>query len=224
MSETSPGNIPAGYLSNEQTCRLLNVAGNTLRAWAEQGKINFLRSGGKGTHRRYDVREFVLRNGSGVISPDQTSTPVRKTICYARVSTRTQTDDLQRQVEFMREKYPTYEFITDIGSGLNYKRKGLKAILECASKGQLQELVVAHEDRLCRFGFELLELVFQLTSNAKIVVLEQTNCSPQEELVKDLLNITTVFAARINGKRKYKKSSKQGTGPALIEIKDISDS
>jgi predicted site-specific integrase-resolvase len=124
----------------------------------------------------------------------------------------------------MRERYPTYEFISDIGSGLNYKRKGLKTILEYSSRGELQEIVVAHKDRLCRFGFELLQLVFQLASNAKIVVLEQINSSPEEELVKDLLNITSMFTARIDERRKCKKESEQGGSSEIVEIKDISDS
>jgi predicted site-specific integrase-resolvase len=84
--------------------------------------------------------------------------------------------------------------------------------------------MVAYKDRLCRFGFELLQLVFQLTSNAKIVVLEQINSSPEQELVKDLFNITSAFASRINGRRKYKKKAEQGGSSKIIEIKDISDS
>ena len=225
MSEISPGNIPSGYLSSEQTCHLLGISGNTLREWASRDRIKFWRSGGKGTHRRYDVREFILRNSPGPNESMQESTKPRKSICYARVSTRSQKDDLQRQIEFMRERYPTHEFISDVGSGINYKRKGLRTILEYASKGELQELVVAHKDRLCRFGFDLLEHIIQLTSRAKIVVLEQVNSSPEQELVQDLLNITCVFAARINGKRKYKKeqSAQQGKGKEILEIKDISE-
>jgi excisionase family DNA binding protein len=93
MSEISPGSIPEGYLSNEQTCRLLHISANTFRTWASEGRIKFWRSGGK---RRYNVREFVFRNSTEPIESNKPVTPTRKTICYARVSTRSQKDDLQR--------------------------------------------------------------------------------------------------------------------------------
>jgi predicted site-specific integrase-resolvase len=97
------------------------------------------------------------------------------------------------------------EIITDIGSGLNFKRKGLKTILERAIAGDIKELVVAHKDRLCRFGFELLEFIISKYSNGTIMVLDDKTSSTETEFANDILQILTVFSARLNGRRKYKK-------------------
>ncbi|RKZ61746.1 MAG: IS607 family transposase [Candidatus Parabeggiatoa sp. nov. 2] len=114
------------------------------------------------------------------------------TICYCRVSSPKQRDDLARQVEFMRARYPEAEIVKNIVRYLNYKRKGLKSLLGRAMRGDKLEVVVAHKDRLARFGFELIEWVIQQNAG-KIVVLKQTNLSPEQELTNDLLSILHVF-------------------------------
>jgi len=106
----------------------------------------------------------------------------------------------------MLQQYPEAEIVKDIGSGLNYKRKGLKSILELAMRGEQPQVVVAHKDRLARhgrFGFELIEWIIQ-QSGGWIVVLKQTNFSPKPELTNDLLNILQVFSCRIHGLRNYR--------------------
>ena len=120
--------VPTGYLSSEQARRILGVRDTTLRAWAESGTIPFIRNGEKGSHRYYNVREYLKNKGSDTIK-EEIKTSERRKICYCRVSTRNQKDDLERQVLFLKEKYPDYEIIKDIGSGINFKRKGLKTIL-----------------------------------------------------------------------------------------------
>ena len=82
---------------------------------------------------------------------------IKKNICYCRVSTRNQKDDLERQLKYMKEKYPTYEIMTDIGSGLNMNRRKLREIIKLAINGDINELVIAHRDRLARFGYDLIE-------------------------------------------------------------------
>jgi predicted site-specific integrase-resolvase len=130
------------------------------------------------------------------------------------VSTRNQKDDLQRQVEYVGSLYPEgTEIITDIGSGLNFKREGLKTILERAIAGDIKELVVAHKDRLCRFGFELLEFIISKYSNGTIMVLDDKTSSTETEFANDILQILTVFSARLNGRRKYKKKRKHRRNP-----------
>ena len=125
------------------------------------------------------------------------------TICYCRVSSYKQKDDLDRQIKFMQAKYPNAEIVKDIGSGLNYKRKGLKSILGRAMRGDKLEIVVTHKDRLARFGFELIEWIIQ-QSGGKVMVLKQTNLSPKQELTNDLLSILHAFSCRIHGLRNYK--------------------
>ncbi|MCP4115886.1 MAG: IS607 family transposase, partial [Desulfobacteraceae bacterium] len=143
-------------------------------------------------------------------------------ICYCRVSSYKQKDDLNRQVDLMREKYPDAKVIKDIGSGLNFKRKGLKAILEQAIKGDSVNLYIAHKDRLCRFGFDLIEWILK-RNNGKIVVLNEIDLSPEQELTQDLLSILHVFSCRMHGLRSYRKQiskafSNKGTEENLQKL------
>ncbi|NCV80035.1 MAG: IS607 family transposase [Actinobacteria bacterium] len=115
--------------------------------------------------------------------------------------------------------------IKDIGSGLNFKRKGFQTILDTAIKGNLGEIVVTHKDRLCRFGFELLEAVISKCSNGTIVVLDQRETSPQEELINDLLSIITVFSSRLYGLRSHTiKKQIQDTIKEKCQSQDIKGS
>jgi len=108
----------------------------------------------------------------------------------------------------MQSKYPKAEIIKDIVRSLNYKRKGLKSLLGRAMRGDKLEIVVAHKDRLVRFGFELIEWIIQ-QSGGQIVVLKQTHLSPEQELTNDLLNILHVFSCRMHGLRNYKNQVRQ---------------
>ena len=128
----------------------------------------------------------------------------KRKIAYCRVSSKKQEDDLERQKDFFRTKYPDYELVTDIGSGINWKRKGLKTILESAMQGNLSELMVAHRDRLCRFGFELVEWILE-RNNVKLSVLDrEDHKSPDHDLTDDILSIIHIYSCRQMGKRRYK--------------------
>ena len=105
----------------------------------------------------------------------------------------------------MKIKYPNYIIIKDIGSGLNYNRNGLLEIIDKAIKGEINELVIAHKDRLTRFGFELIENIIKKYSNGKIVIVnKQNNETPTEELTKNIIAIMNIYVAKVNGLRKYK--------------------
>ena len=117
----------------------------------------------------------------------------------------------------MRAKYPEAEIVKDIVRSINYKRKGLKAILGRAMRGNKLEVVVAHKDRLARFGFELIEWVIQ-QSAGKIVVLKQTTLSPEQELTNDLLSILHVFSCRMHGLRNYKNQVRQALSEPKTEF------
>ncbi|WP_197711077.1 IS607 family transposase [Chromatium okenii] len=146
--------------------------------------------------RRYDVDAYLRIQ------------PQRVVISYCRVSSFKQRDDLDRQVQFIRNQYPQAEIIKDIGSGLNFKRKGLKAILERAMRGDCIQLVVAHRDRLARFGCELIQQVIE-HNGGELVILDQSSYSSEHELTNDLLNILHVFSRRIPGLENYKKQVNQ---------------
>jgi len=126
----------------------------------------------------------------------------KKGVIYARVSSSHQKEagDLQRQVEDLQESYPEHNVIKDIGSGLNFKRPGLQALLEQVYSGTVSEVVVRHKDRLCQYGLEILEFIFK-KAGTKLVVLSNEQETSTKELADDLLAITTVFVARHNGQR-----------------------
>lgn len=110
----------------------------------------------------------------------------------------------------MENKYPTFEIISDIGSGLNFKRKGLIKIIDMAINGEIEVVVITYKDRLARFGYELIERIINNYSDGTIKVEnskeEQT---PTEEISKDIISIMNVYVAKINGLRKYKTKLKK---------------
>lgn len=186
------------FVSIREAQRIMGFSQSTLRKMADEGLIHVIKT--PGGHRKFDVSSYTCKQLE--CKEDKVS------ICYARVSSKGQRDDLQRQILYLKERFPNHQIIKDIGSGLNFKRKGLRQILDLAHKGEIKELVVAHKDRLCRFGFELIEYILSTYSNAPILVLNNVSLSPEQELSKDILQILTVFGARVNGLRKYKHTIK----------------
>ena len=130
----------------------------------------------------------------------------KEKICYCRVSSQKQKEDLDRQINLMKYLYPSHRIISDIGSGLNFKRKGLVEIINLGIKNELEELVIAYKDRLVRFGYELIEYILKNHSNANIKILNKSEeKTPTEELTEDILAIMNVYVAKVNGLRKYEK-------------------
>ena len=126
------------------------------------------------------------------------------TIGYCRVSTRQQKDDLDTQVtnvkSYMLSKGYQFDVITDIGSGINYSKKGLLRLLELINNREIERVVVLYKDRLIRFGFELIEYLCQLNS-VELIVIDHSEKSKEEELTEDLIQVITVFANRLYGSR-----------------------
>lgn len=128
-------------------------------------------------------------------------------ILYARVSTRNQKDDLERQVENLKQyaitKGYSFEVITDIGSGINYNKQGLKELIQKINNKEISKIVILYKDRLIRFGFELIEYLCEL-NNIEIEIIDNTSISKEEELTNDLIQIITVFANVMYGSRSKK--------------------
>jgi putative resolvase len=184
----------AKYVPLRVAVERLGMHPNTLRRYAEGGKIDYIKN--EAGQRLFDVDGYIGKAGTAII------------ICYARVSSRHQSNDLPRQRDQLLSSYPGAEVVTDIGSGLNFKRKGLLTILERLMQGDKLTLVVAHKDRLARFGFDLIKWMVE-RNGGTVVVLNAIEHSPQQELVSDLLAIITVFGARVNGLRRYGKEIKE---------------
>ncbi|MGB3204155.1 MAG: IS607 family transposase [Crinalium sp.] len=182
------------YIPLRKAVEFLGLHQHTLRKYADEGKIKSIKN--EAGQRLYDVESY--QRGA-------TRTAV---ICYCRVSSAKQRDDLNRQVEFMRSQYPDAEIVKDIGSGLNFKRKGLQALLVRLMRGDKLTIIVACPCRLCRFGFELFEFMAQ-QNGGEVVVLDKSVHCPQTELTADLLSILHVFSCRMHGLRSYSKKIKE---------------
>ncbi|NEO19199.1 MULTISPECIES: IS607 family transposase [unclassified Moorena] len=177
---------------------LTGLSRNTLRKYADNGTIKCERT--PSGYRLFDTESLLS------LGKRESRQPA--TICYCRVSSSKQKDDLVRQVAYLHSLFPEAEIIKDIGSGLNYKRKGLRAILERIVRGDQLTIVVACRDRLTRFGFEIIEYLVGL-NGGKILVLDNPESCPESELTADLLSIIHVFSCRVHGLRKYGKKIKE---------------
>jgi predicted site-specific integrase-resolvase len=136
-------------------------------------------------------------------------------ILYARVSTRTQKEDLQSQIDYLGQNYPNCRCINDIGSGMNFKRKKFLELMEKVSKGEVKTIVIAHKDRLCRFGFDFIEWFCNL-HNCTIVVLNNTYKTPHQELMDDFMSIMHCFSSKLYFLRKYEKELRSETEKAEL--------
>ncbi len=181
---------------------ILGVSANTLRRWDDLGSIKTVR--GPGKQRLYHLAS-VLGKPSGPST--------KQGVVYVRVSSPKQRDDLERQKAHMAAQFPGYTIISDVGSGLNFKRPGLLKLLGRAERGDVGQVVVASRDRLCRFAFELLEWLLRKWS-VELVVLDSKESSPEDELSDDLMSIVQVFCCRKNGRRRYAPPVRDQKGEA----------
>lgn len=189
------------FLAPREVMRILHIHKDTLFKWTHQGKIPSIKTASG--QNRYP-KSAVLT----LASPEVKETIPKLNFCYARVSSRGQKDDLQRQVELLSSQFPHHTLITDIGSGINFKRKGFQTLLDNTLKGNIGEIVITHKDRLCRFGFDLFESILSKCSHGKILVLHRRDTSPTEELTNDLITIITVFTSRLYGFRSHQVKKK----------------
>ncbi|MBW4584245.1 MAG: IS607 family transposase [Aetokthonos hydrillicola CCALA 1050] len=183
------------YIPLRKAVEFLGLHPNTLRKYADEGKIKSIKNAAG--QRLYDVESYTRGDSARVT-----------TICYCRVSSSKQRDDLDRQVAYMQSLYPQAEIIRDIGSGINFKRKGLQSLLDKLMRGDKFTLIVACRDRLALFGFELIQYLVE-QNGGQIVVLDKTVYCPESELTQDLLSILHVFSCRMHGLRKYSKKIKE---------------
>ena len=200
-------------VSIREAAAFLGVAAQTLRRWEREGKLmpDERTPGGR---RRYNLAR---------LRPEQSHVPdtARRTAAYARVSSHDQKDDLERQKQVLelycaRQGW-TFEIIADLGSGMNYHKKGLKRLLDAILGGQIERLVITHKDRLLRFGAELVFAICE-AKNVEVVILNQgEDTSFEEDLAKDVLEIITVFSARLYGSRSPKNQKLLAGVQAAVE-------
>jgi predicted site-specific integrase-resolvase len=187
------------FIKRKEALGILGICYKTLYKLAENKEIDTIKIG---NNMLYNVNKYL--RDRNVLNKE------RIKICYCRVSSNKQREDLERQVKYMKDKFPTHEIIKDIGSGLNYNRKGLQEIMEKAIKGEIEEVIIAYKDRLTRFGYEMIEWLIKKYSNGKIVIInKEEEETPIEELTKDVVSIMNVYVAKVNGLRKYKTHLKE---------------
>ena len=185
------------YKTPRETSEILGISIDRLRRLAENGTISTIRT--PGGQRRYDVQGYL---------DAQTGTDIT-TVGYCRVSGKGQSDALASQVAYLQKHYPEAEIIRDFGSGINFKRKGLRTVLERLLRGDKLRLVVAHRDRLARFGGEVIQFLVEQNGGEVVVLDETVYGSPQEELTADLLAILHVFSRRMPGLQRYRDQIKE---------------
>jgi putative resolvase len=185
--------------------KLIGRTTNTLQKWDREGKLKAHRS--PTTNRRYYTHDQYLAY-RGLVAKD-----VGLTLVYTRVSGVAQKPDLAHQIKALevycqQHALQVDEWLSDISSGLNYKRKQFNRLMELIELGQVRRLIIAHRDRLVRFGYEYFA-AFCERHHTEIVVIDGETLSPEQELVRDLLAIVTVFSARLPGLRSYRKVLKE---------------
>lgn len=178
----------------------IGVSEQTLRNWDNTGKLIAKRT--KGNHRFYTEDDY--KDYMGISSKNQ-----KKSYIYARVSTRNQKDDLENQIEFIKQYTNSKGIIvddclTDIGSGMNYKRKKWNELLNMVMQDKVDNIYVSYKDRFVRFGFEWFEQLCK-KHQTNLIVVNNEKTSPEQEVVDDLIAIIHVFSCRVYGLRKYKK-------------------
>ena len=188
-------------LSIGKFAKSLGVSIQTLRNWDKEGKLKptYVTENG---YRYYS--EDLLNKFRNIKNVNKIK---KKNILYARVSTKNQKDDLNRQIDNLKQyaysKGYSFEIITDIGSGINYKKEGLLKMINLVECGEVDRIIVLYKDRLIRFGYDLIEYICKL-NDTKIEIVDNSTISKEQELTEDLIQIITVFANRLYGAKSKK--------------------
>lgn len=196
------------FYSIGQFSKLIGKTNQTLRNWDKDGilKPHHVSESGYRYYSQEQLNHFL-----GLKQEVQLN---KKTIGYCRVSSHKQKDDLERQIDnvktYMYAKGYSFEIISDIGSGVNYNKKGLNQLVDMVTNSEVDKIVVLYKDRLIRFGFELIENICNKYGTT-IEIIDNTEKTEEQELVEDMIQIVTVFSARLQGKRanKAKKMIKE---------------
>ena len=198
-----------------EAAKYLGISTQTLRRWERTGKISkvFRTTGGQ---RRYDLTKLCPQKFRVEAAGD-------KTLAYARVSSSDQKTDLERQ-EKMLELYCaahgwSFELVSDLGSGMNYQKRGLKKLIRAILEQGISRLVLTHKDRLLRFGAELIFSICEMKCIEIVIINQGSEASFEEELAQDVLEIITVFSARLYGSRSRKNKKLMDNLKEAIEQK-----
>jgi len=182
------------FITRKEVLKVLGIHYHTLYSLAKKEEIETIKIGSR---TLYNLDKYLKMKGAQ---------PEKINICYCRVSSSKQKEDLTRQINEMKLSHPNNIIISDIGSSLNFERKGLTHLIDLIVAGKVNELVIAYKDRLARIGYELIEYLLVKYSNGKIIILNGSEeATPEEEMTGDIITIMNVYVAKVNGLRRYKK-------------------
>jgi len=197
------------YISVQSASLLTGLDKQTIRKFFDTEKISGYKT--PSGQRKID-RSSIQKMCHSSNDDENIKIVKRENFLYTRVSTKKQMDDLSRQVKYVqRPEFSGYTLIKDIGSGINFKRKGLSTILESCIQRTVGEVVVAHRDRLSRFAFDLIESIVTKAGGSIKVLDCEGNKSSEDELAEDLLSIIHIFNCRQMGKRSYRNRKREST-------------
>lgn len=195
-------------LTISEAAKLKGVSTDTLRRWEEEGKLTPERT--SGGHRRYELSELLGIKGD-----------LSYTIAYCRVSSHDQKEDMKRQRQvlelFCAQHGWQFEVIEDLGSGMNYSKRGLQRLIRLITSSQVERLVLTHKDRLLRFGSELIFSLCEHFGTEVVIINRTEDSSFEEDLANDVLEIITVFSARLYGSRSHKNKK------IVEELKEVAE-
>ena len=198
------------FIKIGEAANILGVSIQTLRRWELTGALIPARKVRGTRYYNYEALFGLKKNVEDNL-----------TVAYARVSSHDQKKDLERQVEalssYCAAKGWNYKIISDLGSGMNYRKKGLKQLLDDILERKIRRLVLTHKDRLLRFGAELIFSLCEVRQVEIVIINQGDECSFEEELAKDVLEIITVFSARLYGARSHKNKKLVEAAKLLIE-------
>lgn len=177
------------YIPLRKAVAKLGLHANTLRRYADANIIPSIKN--QAGQRLFDVDAYLRLSSEAVV------------VCYCRVSSTKQRDDLERQVERLKAIHPQAEIIKDIGSGLNFKRKGFQALLGRLVRGDKLKVVVAHRDRLARFGIDAVRFLIEANGGELMVLDPYVETNKSAELTADLLAILHHFSCKMHGQRSH---------------------
>ena len=189
------------YYSIGEFSELIGKTSQTFRDWHKKGSFvpQHITEGSTRYYSQEQLNHFLGIKGI--------ETKTKKVIGYCRVSSNKQKGDLERQIEnvktYMIAKGYQFDVITDIGSGINYNKKGLNQLIDMITNSEVEKIVILYKDRLLRFGFEIIENLCN-KYGTDIEIIDNTEKTEEQELVEDLIQIVTVFSCRLQGKRANK--------------------
>lgn len=198
----------SNLLTVSEAAELLGVSTKTIRRWETEGRIKSIRT--EGGHRRFTITDLIGNKQDNSL-----------TVAYARVSSHDQKDDLKRQ-KIVLEAYCakqgwSFEVISDLGSGLNYRKKGLIKLIKLICSDQVERLVLTHKDKLLRFGSDLIFTLCEIFGTEVVIINHSEDSTFEEILAEDVIEIITIFSARLYGSRSNKNKE------IVKQLKEVAD-